>query len=33
VVIAKYDRGLAYVQPWTEFVSPERRQAAAEGSD
>ncbi len=33
VVIAKYDRGLAYVQPWTEFVSPERRRTAAEGSD
>jgi hypothetical protein len=33
VVIAKYDRGVAYVQPWTEFVSPERRRPAAEGND
>jgi hypothetical protein len=33
VVIAKYERGVAYVQPWTEFVSPERRRAAAEGND
>ena len=33
VVIARYDRGLAYVQPWTEFVSPESRPPAAEGSD
>jgi len=33
VVIANYDRGVAYVEPWTEFVSSERRRAAAEGND
>lgn len=33
VVIAKYDRGLAYVQPWTEYVSREHRPLAVEGND
>jgi hypothetical protein len=33
VVIANYDRGVAYVEPWTKFVSSERRRAAAEGND
>jgi hypothetical protein len=32
-VIAKYERGLAYVQPWAEFVSRERREVAAEGNE
>jgi hypothetical protein len=32
VVIARYERGLAYVQPWEEFVSRERRPSAAEGN-
>ena len=32
VVIARYERGLAYVQPWAEFVSRERRPSAAEGN-
>lgn len=31
VVIAKYEHGVAYVQPWAEFVSRERR-SAAEGN-
>ena len=33
VVIAKYERGLAYVQPWEELVSGERRMAPVEGND
>ena len=33
VVIAKYERGLAYVQPWEELVSRERRMAPVEGND
>jgi hypothetical protein len=32
VVIARYERGLAYVQPWEEFVSRESRPNAAEGN-
>jgi hypothetical protein len=32
VVIARYERGLAYVQPWDEFVSRESRPIAAEGN-
>jgi membrane protein implicated in regulation of membrane protease activity len=32
VVIARYERGLAYVQPWEEFVSREGRLNAAEGN-
>ncbi|HLH22714.1 MAG TPA: hypothetical protein VK066_09335 [Chloroflexota bacterium] len=32
VVIARYERGLAYVQPWDEFVSREGRPSAAEGN-
>ena len=33
VVIAKYENGLAYVQPWEEFVSREGRTRAAEGNE
>ena len=33
VVIAKYERGVAYVQPWEEFVSRESRTGAAEGNE
>jgi hypothetical protein len=32
VVIAKYEHGLAYVQPWEAFVSGESRTGAAEGN-
>jgi hypothetical protein len=32
VVTARYERGLAYVQPWEEFVSRESRPSAAEGN-
>jgi hypothetical protein len=32
VVIARYEQGIAYVQPWEEFVSRERREIAAEGN-
>ena len=32
VVIARYERGLAYVQPWEEFVSRDSRPNAAEGN-
>jgi hypothetical protein len=33
VVITRYERGMAYVQPWEEFVSEERRVGAAEGTE
>ncbi|HEY7066311.1 MAG TPA: hypothetical protein VII06_32865 [Chloroflexota bacterium] len=32
VVIARFERGLAYVQPWEEFVARESRPSAAEGN-
>jgi hypothetical protein len=32
IVIARYEHGIAYVQPWAEFVSQERREIAAEGN-
>ncbi|HZR99420.1 MAG TPA: hypothetical protein VFE37_11975 [Chloroflexota bacterium] len=32
VVIARYEHGLAYVQPWEEFVLRESRPSAAEGN-